>query len=708
MKSNNKILRISLWLLSGIVVVFTVAVVILLNMDWNRAKPWLNERASEALGRPFSIRGNLALSWEKQLSGPETATGWRGKIPWPHLQAQDIHIGQPPDGQDAKDAASKATAKVTEKVTEKNNVKPVAVTPVEEDMAQINEVSFSLNPLALLDKRLEVPLLRFQDSSLSLQRFADGSNNWTFKKSTSASPWRLELRRVVLAKGKLHYVDAIRHADINVDIESLATEANYGISWKLQGKLYGEAVTGSGKAGAILSLQHQTQPFPIMAQVQMGQTKVSVEGSVTKPSELAAVDMQLQITGNSMARLYPLTGLVLPETPAYSTAGRLSATLGKIDNHWKYEKFTGKVGTSDLAGSLDYQTRRADKQRPLLQGNMSSQVLQSADLGPLVGADSNASKAKRGMAAVQPTDKILPVENFRTERWRSIDADVNLSANKLIRQKELPIHKLQTRLILKDGVITMQPLSFELAGGQLQAFITLDGSGGAKNKVNEEDSEETKAHAIRAKMRLTARHIQLQKFIPTLAASKLTVGEINADGNLTATGNSVAVLLGSSNGELSSMIDHGSVSKLLLEEMGLNIGNIILTRLSGDKQVKLNCMLADFAVTDGQMNARSFLIDTDEALIDISGSVNLQKEDLNLTIKPNSKGLRVFSLRAPLYVRGSFLHPQVSVDKGVMALRAGGAIGLALLTPFAALLPLVSAGPDQPSGCEALLKTAKK
>ncbi|MES2038433.1 MAG: AsmA family protein [Pseudomonadota bacterium] len=691
MKPNNKILRISLWLLLGVIGLVAICVVILLNMDWNRAKPWLNERTSEALGRPFSIRGNLALSWEKQLSGPETATGWRGQIPWPHLLAQDIHIGQPAGMPEKKPVPASASAQ--------------AVTPPE-DMAHINEVSFSLNPLALLEKRLEIPLLRFQDSSLSLQRFADGTNNWTFKKSTSSSPWRLELRRLVLSQGQVHYIDAIRQADIMADIESLTTEANYGISWKLKGKLHGEAITGSGKAGAILSLQNQIQPFPIMAQLQMGQTKVSVEGSVTKPSALAAVDMNLQIAGNSMARLYPLTGIVLPETPAYSTAGHLSATLGKIDNHWKYEKFTGKVGSSDLAGSLDYQTRKANKLRPLLQGNMSSEVLQSADLAPLVGADSNASKLKRGAAAVQPGDKLLPVETFRTERWRAIDADVNLSASRLIRKKELPIHKLQTRLVMKDGVISMLPLSFELSGGQMQAHITLDGDGGGSNK--DSGSESVHAHAIKAKMRVTARHVQLQKFIPTLATSKLTVGEINADANLTATGNSVAGLLATSNGELSSIIDHGSVSKLLLEEMGLNIGNVILTRLSGDKQVKLNCMLADFSVTNGQMNARSFLIDTDEALIDITGSIDMQKEDLNLTIKPNSKGLRVLSLRAPLYVRGTFLHPQVSIDKGVMALRAGGAIGLALLSPFAALLPLVNTGPDQASGCGSLLKTAKK
>ncbi|RYZ52240.1 MAG: AsmA family protein, partial [Chitinophagaceae bacterium] len=36
--------------------------------------------------------------------------------------------------------------------------------------------------------------------------------------------------------------------------------------------------------------------------------------------------------------------------------------------------------------------------------------------------------------------------------------------------------------------------------------------------------------------------------------------------------------------------DQGQVSKYLLELMGLNVGNIIVTKLFGDKQVKLNCM----------------------------------------------------------------------------------------------------------------------
>ena len=93
-------------------------------------------------------------------------------------------------------------------------------------------------------------------------------------------------------------------------------------------------------------------------------------------------------------------------------------------------------------------------------------------------------------------------------------------------------------------------------------------------------------------------------------------------------------------------------------------------------------------------------------MINASGTINLANEQMDLTLKPETKGLRIISLRAPLYVRGSFNKPDVSVDKGVLALKAGGAIVLGLAAPIAALIPLINAGPGMDSGCAQLLQAA--
>jgi len=83
-----------------------------------------------------------------------------------------------------------------------------------------------------------------------------------------------------------------------------------------------------------------------------------------------------------------------------------------------------------------------------------------------------------------------------------------------------------------------------------------------------------------------------------------------------------------------------------------------------------------------------------------------------LTINPNSKGLRVLSLRAPLYVRGRFMQPGVSIDKGVLAMKAGGAIALAALAPaalvpVAVLVSLINIGPGEDSECVSLFADAR-
>ena len=86
--------------------------------------------------------------------------------------------------------------------------------------------------------------------------------------------------------------------------------------------------------------------------------------------------------------------------------------------------------------------------------------------------------------------------------------------------------------------------------------------------------------------------------------------------------------------------------------MGLNIGNIVLTKLFGDKPVELNCMATDFAVTNGLMRTRIFVVDTDEAVITADGTVNLADEQLDLTLRPaNQEPAHLLAARAAACAR---------------------------------------------------------
>jgi uncharacterized protein involved in outer membrane biogenesis len=654
--------KIILWVIGLLIAIPAIALVILLNYDWNKARPWLNAKTSDAIDRPFAVNGDLSLKWEKPAAATGAASTWRDHIPWPHLIANDVHVGNPA-GMPAR------------------------------DMASVKQLSFSLNPFGLLHHTIGIPVLSFQGPAVELLRSANGANNWTFKHKDAPSSWTLALERVVLTRGVVHLADAVDKADITADVETLDNDPRYGIGWKLRGSYNGAPVTGGGKAGAVLSLKEQSTPYPVQASFNQGATHISAEGTVTRPSKLAAIDLHLKLAGASMARLYNVTGVLLPETPAFSTEGRLIGSLDANSSRWTYDQFKGKVGSSDIAGRLEFQS---GKPRGMLSGNVVSHMLNFSDLGPLVGADSNASKAARGVNVVQPAGKVLPVETFQTERWKKVDADVKFSADRIVRDKQLPISKLNTHLVMKAGVLTLDPLNFTMAGGTMTSNIKLDGSG-----------REGK-DAIKATAKVTARHLKIKELFPTIEKMQATVGEINGDAQLSATGNSIATLLASANGEVKTLINQGSVSKLLLEEMGLNIGNVVLTKLLGDKPVQLNCMATDFGVTNGLMQTRTFVVDTDEATITADGTVNLANEQMNLTLRPQTKSFRIFSLRSPLHVSGPFSKPNVGVDKGAVAMKAGGAVLLATAAaPLAALLPLINTGPGENSACGKLLAAAR-
>ncbi|MDR7050860.1 uncharacterized protein involved in outer membrane biogenesis [Duganella sp. 3397] len=634
------------------------AAIALATYDWNSARPWISQRIGAAIDRPFAIRGSLTLAWRQQGAGADRT--WRDYLPLPHLVARDVHIGQP--------ASIEAGG----------------------EFASVGQFAFAVELLPLLRQRIVVPLLRFDQPQLWLLRDEAGRNNWTFHKEDQQPSWQLAVQRVVLARGIVNYRDASTHVDAVATVDTLANDRLYGVAWTLKGKWNEQAISGSGKSGAVLGLQEHAAPYPLAATLDVGGTRIAAEGTLTRPAALTALDLKLNMSGPSMARLYGITGVLLPETPPFTTEGRLTGSIDRAGSHWRYQDFTGRVGSSDIAGTLDY---RSATPRPLLTGTVTSTLLQLSDLGPLVGADSNASREARGVVTVQPRNKVLPVEAFRKDRWTTLDADVKLQAQRITRGQGLPVQNVETLLHMKDGVLSLKPLNFDIAGGRFASNIVLDGSG----KVD--------PRAIRAELKADLRRLQLKQLFPDINGMRATVGEVNADVALTASGNSVADLLGSSSGDFKGAVSGGSVSKLMLEEMGLNLGSVVVTRLFGDEQVKLNCLVADFGVRDGLMRSRLFVVDTAEAVINASGTVNLANEKLDLTLKPDAKSMRILSLRSPIYVRGTFKDTEVTIDKGSMALRAGSAVALALVAPVAAIAPLVStgSGPTPATQCQALL-----
>ena len=623
-------------------------------LDWNRFKPWINDKVSEATRRAFAINGDLSFSWERPT---EQKVGWRRFVPWPHIRAQDVTLGNP-------DWARTGPR-----------------------MARVRQIDTTVNPFALLTKTIDIRTLVLDGADVALEKTRDDRNNWTFRKEEEGEPsaWTFALHSLAVKNGNVRYVDPAKKADATARID---TSDDGTVNFKLGGSFNDEPLSGGGKAGGLLTLMERNVQYPVEATLKVGETTITANGRLTDPAHPTALDLHLKILGASMADLFPISGLVLPETPKFSTEGRVIGSFKPDDIRVRYEKFQGRVGESDIAGTLEYLHR---KPRPLLSGEVVSNQLRLTDLRAVVGTDRevNEDNAK----AKIPPGKVLPVAPFRTDRWGKIDARVKFSGKKIIRGETLPIDNLHTNVTMDNGVLALAPLDFGIAGGRLTTELNING----------------RDNPAKARMKISARDLRLKELFPKAESMQASIGEINGDAELSATGNSFSALLGSSNGEVKSLISQGSISKFILEAAGLNIASAVATKLFGDRQVELNCMAVDFGVKDGVMQTRMFIIDTADATIMADGNINFSEETLNLTIRPESKGVRIISLRSPLYLGGTFKEPDFGVDKGVVAAKAAAATVLGVAAaPAAALLALINPGPGEDSPCVPLLKEAGK
>lgn len=664
-----------IWIFSGLVLIMAALVLFLVLFDWNLLKPTINERVSEALDRPFAIEGDLSVAWRRE---PET-DGWRSWVPWPHIAAEQMVLGNP-------DWAEGDT------------------------FVSLERVELRLAPLPLLGKTVSIPRIDVQGPNADLQRLADGRDNWTFDLGSEDSepeepaPWVLDIGTIGFDQGQIRIDDAISKLQLDLQVEPLgepiafsdimgkqeesdaAAPQDYAFAWRAEGRYQGQAVQGEGKIGGLLALQDASLPFPLEADIRAGSTRIRLAGTLTDPQNLGALDLNLRLSGTSLGNLYPLTGVTLPDSPPYSTDGRLSAELQAAGGAtYRYQDFNGRIGDSDIHGDLTYV---AGQPRPKLSGSVVSNQLLFSDLAPLIGADSNAEKEARGSDTRQPADKVLPVEEFRTERWRTMDADVRVRGRRIVHSEQLPITDLDAHVLLEDGRLRLAPLKFGMAGGELQADIQLDGAN----------------TPLQGQAQLRARHFKLKQLAPDFAPMQTSLGELNGDADLSGRGNSVAALLGSADGEVRLVVNDGTVSRGLMEIAGLNVGNYVMGKLFGDEEVRINCAVADLALKDGLMSTPLFVLDTENALIGIDGTVNFASEELDLDINPDSKGMRIISLRSPLYVRGTFKEPRPGVHAGPLALRGAGMLALGSLTPAAALLALIAPSGEQANQCGEFLQ----
>lgn len=560
----------------------------------------------------------------------------------------------------------------------------------EPQMLLIEQAEISIKVGALLRGKLVFPDVRLTKPRVALERGADGQTNWTLKQQQDDGGELPVIGRLAVDEGRLTFHDPKLKTALQFEAQTLA-EDKAGLKLRATGTFKDLKVDADATGDSILSLADTETPYALNTRFQIGATKGTAVGSVTGLVALAAVDLLVDVRGDSMAESFPLLAISLPPTPPYRIKGRLVRD-GEV---WRFHDFAGTVGDSDLSGDADisYQNKR-----PRLEATLVSKLLDLNDLGGLIGAPpgtgsgetaSAGQKHEAQAAAAKPT--LLPDKELKLARLRDMDADIRFKG-KSFRGRYTPLDDVEMHARLQDGVLTAKPLDFGLAGGDVVSTLTID----ARQKL------------LNAEGDFQFKRINLGQLFPKSDMAKRSTGLVGGRAVLKGEGNSFADLLASSDGTLGLAMGGGRVSNMLLEVVGLDAAEVVRFLFAGDKTVQLNCAVADFSVQDGIMQTRSVVVDTSDTNINVEGTINLRNETLDLTLYPLPKDYSPISLRSPLHVKGSFKKTTVRPDKKLILKGGVAAILAAVAGPLAALLPLLESGPGDNADCGALIKAVEQ
>jgi AsmA family protein len=635
--------KIFKWVLVSVAALCVVLILVVSLLDWNALRGPVARAISAKTGYPASIDGNLSVhlwSWN------------------PTVTVEGLNM------QGARWAAEGRMLNVQKAI-----------------------VQFSLGHL--LTGSLVLPRVEISGVELNLERDGSGRSSWESDaappKHAGASPHLPVIRRLIISDSKIHVADVIRKLKFDgtlaADEQAHAQDVS-AFHLNCTGTLNGRGFKLGADGGPLINADSGT-PYHFTVRVSAGEMALDAQATIPKPFDLAQYDATFTLSGDNLADAYYLTNLALPNTSKYKVAG----TLKHAGDKYEVDDFRGQVGSSDIAGNVAVSTGAT---RPKLTAKLLSSRLNIADLASTLGT---GAKPKPGLspsqvAEIKTDGYLFPDADLQVNRVRAMDADVTFEAESVISGK-LPLQHVHIHLLLNNGVLRLDPLSFTLPQGQLAGSVKIDAS---------KDVPETDIDMVLA-------NVDLTQFKPASAQNPPLEGILSGRAQLHGAGSSVHKFASSVDGSVGVVIPRGQIRTLFAELTGIDVARSVGLFLKKDQtQMELRCGAAQFQAEQGQLTVKTLVIDTTDVLITGSGNTNLGTERLNMSLQGHPKKMRLVRLRSPIRLTGSLLKPHVGIEPGKALLQAGtGTVLGTLLTPVAAILAFVDPGRAKDANCPDLL-----
>lgn len=553
----------------------------------------------------------------------------------------------------------------------------------EPPLLHAERMTLDLDTGALLHGRIVLPQVEIAHPALALLSPREGVANYLLdlpmpSGEDGARGPQIGLLRIQDGEARL----AIAHLGADIRARFATQDAQDGGQPRLvaeaEGRYAGQPITARFTGGALLALRDGDAPWPVELRLANGPTRAIATGSLRDPLALAGAALRIELAGPDMQLLTPLTGVPIPPTPRY----RITARLGHAEGRLRLDDLQGRVGRSDIAGTVVMDVRG---QKPDVEIELTANRLDLADLGGFVGA-------RPGRDAPRPAagERVLPDTPISVPKLEAANVRLSLSARRLLGYAQ-PLDNLQASLTLRDAVLHVERLRFGIGRGEIAAQARIA------------PRDERRVHLAG---RADFRRVDLGRLLR--AAGSDGAGIVSGQARLDSTGRSTAELLARGNGGLTLTSAGGSLSALLVDLSGLRLGNAVFSAFGMPARTALQCFVADFALERGTLNTRAFLLETEDALISGGGMIEVGTEQIRMQLRSEAKHFTIAALPTSLIVTGSLSNPVVTPEVVELGIRGGIAAALGLAAGPLAVLPTIELGIGDDPRCNAMLERLRR
>jgi hypothetical protein len=159
--------------------------------------------------------------------------------------------------------------------------------------------------------------------------------------------------------------------------------------------------------------------------------------------------------------------------------------------------------------------------------------------------------------------------------------------------------------------------------------------------------------------------ISLATFFQQTEYFDTTDGRLDGRLKLAGHGASLADVMGSADGDLRLAMRGGSVSWLLVELIGLDLGQALILYVTEDNRIPINCAAGKIDLVSGVATFAPLVADTTDSVLYFSGETNLKAQTILMQVEADAKDFSLLDIDAPLLVEGKLRDPQISLGEGV-------------------------------------------